>query len=229
MRPLLTDAGQIGEHHAPTPSRRGRRMIPGMLAAVAVLVLGVAVAPDRCRAAVVAVSDRSPTRRPRPRRSRNPTPRPAVDGRSRRPRRLVRRASPVRSVAERRCNHALRSVAPPPTVDDQLAPAMLALERGASVAGAFADLQTRSPHLDLVVVVMRACAEHGGAAAEPIDRAASALRQRAALAGERRTQSAQARMSAIVMTLPPRRHARHAADHLRGPFAARRSHRSGSR
>ncbi len=51
--------------------------------------------------------------------------------------------------------------------------------------------------------MLRACAEHGGAAAEPIDRAASALRQRAALAGERRTQSAQARMSAIVMTLLP--------------------------
>jgi tight adherence protein B len=49
-------------------------------------------------------------------------------------------------------------------------------------------------------VVVRACAEHGGSAAEPIDRAAAALRQRAALAGERRTNSAQARMSALVMT-----------------------------
>jgi tight adherence protein B len=61
----------------------------------------------------------------------------------------------------------------------------------------------RSPDLDLVLVVVRACAEHGGEGAEPIDRAAAALRQRAALAGERRTNSAQARMSALVMTCLP--------------------------
>jgi tight adherence protein B len=80
---------------------------------------------------------------------------------------------------------------------------LLALERGASVSGALADLEVTSPHLDLAVVVLRACAEHGGGAAEPIDRTAAALRQRAAVAGERRTHSAQARMSASVMTLLP--------------------------
>lgn len=100
-------------------------------------------------------------------------------------------------------HQSLRTVAPPRAVARQLEPALLALERGASLSGALADLETISPHLDLAVVVLRACAEHGGPAAEPIDRAAAALRQRAALAGERRTHSAQARMSATVMTLLP--------------------------
>jgi len=99
--------------------------------------------------------------------------------------------------------HALATVDPPAAVAPQLAPALLALARGASVTAALADIDARSRDLDLVLVVMRACAEHGGAAAEPIDRAAAALRQRAALAGERRTNSAQARMSAVVMTCLP--------------------------
>ena len=178
-------------------------------------------APDRCRV-VVAPSATAPRLGAQTPSITQPAPRPAVDGRSRRPRRLVRRDRPCAPWRQRRCNHALRSVAPPPTVDDQLAPAMLALERGASVAGAFADLQTRSPHLDLVVVVLRACAEHGGAAAEPIDRAASALRQRAALG---RGAPHPERSGAHVGDRDdpaPRRHARHAADHLRGRCAARR-------
>jgi tight adherence protein B len=97
----------------------------------------------------------------------------------------------------------LCTVAPPDCVARQLAPVVLALERGTSVSGALADVHAGAPDLDLVVVVLRACAEHGGASAEPIDRAAAALRQRAALAGERRTNSAQARMSALVMTCLP--------------------------
>jgi tight adherence protein B len=99
--------------------------------------------------------------------------------------------------------HALRTVPPPACVAQRLAAALLALERGASVSVALADVDSSSRDLDLVLVVVRACAEHGGAAAEPIDRAAAALRQRAALAGERRTNSAQARMSALVMTCLP--------------------------
>ena len=99
--------------------------------------------------------------------------------------------------------HALCTVAPPDCVARQLAPVVLALERGTSVSAALADLHAGAPDLDLVVVVLRACAEHGGSSAEPIDRAAAALRQRAALAGERRTNSAQARMSALVMTCLP--------------------------
>jgi tight adherence protein B len=99
--------------------------------------------------------------------------------------------------------HALSTVEPPPSVAPPLAPALLALARGASVTAALAEVDGRSRDLDLVLVVIRACAEHGGGAAEPIDRAAAALRQRAALAGERRTNSAQARMSAVVMTCLP--------------------------
>jgi tight adherence protein B len=99
--------------------------------------------------------------------------------------------------------HALRSVAPPTCVASDIAPALLALDRGTSVSAALDYIDARSADLDLVLVVVRACAEHGGPAAEPIDRAAAALRQRAALAGERRTNSAQARMSALVMTSLP--------------------------
>jgi tight adherence protein B len=99
--------------------------------------------------------------------------------------------------------HALCTVPPPASVEARLAPTLLALERGASVVAAFSNVDVRSPDLDLVLVVVRACAEHGGEGAEPIDRAAAALRQRAALAGERRTNSAQARMSALVMTCLP--------------------------
>jgi tight adherence protein B len=100
-------------------------------------------------------------------------------------------------------HRALHDTERPHCIAGALAPAMLALERGASVGNAIDEVDSDSPHLGLVVVVLRACAGSGGAAAEPIDRAAAALRQRAALAAERATQSAQARLSAIVMTLLP--------------------------
>lgn len=99
--------------------------------------------------------------------------------------------------------HALQTVAPPPAVAPALDPALLALDRGASTVDALDAVEQAPPHLDLVLVVLRACARHGGAPAEPIDRAAAALRQRAALLAERASQSAQARMSAAVMTLLP--------------------------
>ena len=99
--------------------------------------------------------------------------------------------------------HALRTVAPPPAVAPALDPALLALDRGASTVDALDAVEHTPPHLDLVLVVLRACARHGGPPAEPIDRAAAALRQRAALLAERASQSAQARMSAAVMTLLP--------------------------
>jgi tight adherence protein B len=99
--------------------------------------------------------------------------------------------------------HALCNVPPPEDTQALFTPALLALERGAPVAVALSQIESSSHDLDVVLVVMRACAEHGGAAAEPIDRAAATLRQRAALAGERRTNSAQARMSALVMTCLP--------------------------
>jgi tight adherence protein B len=99
--------------------------------------------------------------------------------------------------------HALRTVPPPPAVAPALDPTLLALDRGASTLAALDAVEQAPPHLDLVLVVLRACARHGGPPGEPIDRAAAALRQRAALLAERASQSAQARMSAAVMTLLP--------------------------
>lgn len=55
----------------------------------------------------------------------------------------------------------------------------------------------------LVLGVLAGVHSHGGAAAEPLDRAAAVLRSRAALIAEATTQSAQARWSAQVMTALP--------------------------
>ena len=59
------------------------------------------------------------------------------------------------------------------------------------------------PDVAVVLAVVTACLEHGGPAAEPLDRAAGVLRSRAAERAERRVQSAQARMSATVLTWLP--------------------------
>jgi hypothetical protein len=59
------------------------------------------------------------------------------------------------------------------------------------------------PDLAIVLAVVTACLEHGGPAAEPLDRAAGVLRGRAAERAERRVQSAQARLSATVLTWLP--------------------------
>lgn len=80
-----------------------------------------------------------------------------------------------------------------------------ALNRGESVADAIAASASASGHdaLDLVWSVLAVASGYGGSAAEPIDRAASALRLRSADAHERSAQSAQARLSAHVLTAVP--------------------------
>lgn len=78
----------------------------------------------------------------------------------------------------------------------------LALDRGRGLGEALA-VHSSSPHLTLAISVMRACSINGGPPAEPLDRAAATLRARANAAAERRAQSAQARMSAVVMTVLP--------------------------
>ena len=98
---------------------------------------------------------------------------------------------------------AITTVTPPTELADALDPALLAVRRGRRLADALAEVQRPTPDLDVVLVVLTACAAHGGPAAEPIDRAGAALRQRAAIALERRTQSAHARASALVMTALP--------------------------
>ena len=55
----------------------------------------------------------------------------------------------------------------------------------------------------LVVVVLRAAAELGGPAAGPLERAALTLHARAAERAERRSASAQARLSARILTALP--------------------------
>jgi tight adherence protein B len=97
---------------------------------------------------------------------------------------------------------ALRTTVPPASCSAYVDEIVFTLDRGSRLADALAG-PTPSPHLDLAVTVLRACALNGGPPAEPLDRAAATLRGRAADAAERQTQSAQARLSAVVMTILP--------------------------
>jgi tight adherence protein B len=97
---------------------------------------------------------------------------------------------------------AIRDVEVPPACDTAVEQIRLALGRGAPLAEAVT-ITPGSPHLQLALTVLHSCAVHGGQAAEPLSRAAAVLRERAADAAELRTQSAQARLSAIVMTALP--------------------------
>ncbi len=97
---------------------------------------------------------------------------------------------------------ALRTCAPPAGCAGYVDDVVLALRRGSRLADALSR-PTPSPHLDLAATVLWACALNGGPPAEPLDRAAATLRGRAAAAADRQTQSAQARLSAAVMTILP--------------------------
>lgn len=97
---------------------------------------------------------------------------------------------------------ALRSVEPPDSCRPVVDGILLSLDRGARLTDAL-NVTSDSAHLNLAITVARACSVNGGPPAEPLDRAASTLRGRAADAAERRTQSAQARLSAVVMTVLP--------------------------
>lgn len=89
---------------------------------------------------------------------------------------------------------------------------VLRLTRGEPVAHAAAHL-ARQPQrrpadragssLTLAFTVLQACARHGGPPSEPLGRAAAVLRGRAHDEAERRVQSAQAHLSALVMTVLP--------------------------
>ncbi len=61
----------------------------------------------------------------------------------------------------------------------------------------------RDQHLELLCWVIAATADFGGSAAAPIDRVGAALRLRSADGQERDAQSAQARLSAHVLTIVP--------------------------
>jgi tight adherence protein B len=98
---------------------------------------------------------------------------------------------------------ALRSATPAPPLARVVAPIGLALDRGDSVANATRRVAAGGSSVDLALGVLRACAELGGPAAQPLDRTASTLRARAADLAERQVHSAQARLSALVLTLLP--------------------------
>ncbi len=85
------------------------------------------------------------------------------------------------------------------------APLRRELGSGAAVVDAVAAsaLAASGGGLDLVWSVLAIASGYGGSAAEPIDRVASALRLRSADAHERSAQSAQARLSAHVLTAVP--------------------------
>lgn len=97
---------------------------------------------------------------------------------------------------------AIRSVDAPVTAAEQFDEIALALERGVPLERA-ATVTNAHPDVALVLTVIRACATTGGPAAEPLDRAAGALRARAAESADRRIQSEQSRLSAVVMTVLP--------------------------
>jgi len=77
---------------------------------------------------------------------------------------------------------AVRTVDTPPSLRTDVDRIVLALDRGTRASEALA-ISSSSPHLGLAITVLRACAVNGGPPAEP--------------------QSAQARLSAVVMTVLP--------------------------
>jgi len=85
-------------------------------------------------------------------------------------------------------------------------PAVRALRRGRGFADAFGEIDEAADPasaVGLVIPVLTACAELGGPAAMPLDRVAATLHARSAERAERRTSSAQARLSARVLTTVP--------------------------
>ena len=91
-----------------------------------------------------------------------------------------------------------------PTVASALSPTLGRLDRGVGLGQALGELDDDpSTPMGLVVGVLAACADLGGPAAAPLDRTAATLHARAVERDERRTASAQARLSARVLTTLP--------------------------
>jgi tight adherence protein B len=87
----------------------------------------------------------------------------------------------------------------------ELATVVEQAERGRPLATAFADWSRHhaSPDVRLTGAALALVASAGGATARAIDGAAATVRERRAVAGEVRAQSAQARLSALVIGLLP--------------------------
>lgn len=84
-------------------------------------------------------------------------------------------------------------------------PMIFHLDRGHSMVEAIESRGGTDPATPagFALSVLRTCAELGGPAAAPLERAAATLRSRAAIAEEQQVHSAQARLSARVLTLVP--------------------------
>ena len=96
------------------------------------------------------------------------------------------------------------SAATESTMSRLIVPVARAVNRGDSLVTALdaTDVDPVSA-AGLAFAVLRSCARFGGPAAAPLERAAAALRARDAVAAEQRAQSAQAQLSARVLTLVP--------------------------
>ncbi len=92
-----------------------------------------------------------------------------------------------------------------PAGSEVFQPMVRALGRGRGLADALNETVVDDPSSasGLVVPVLSACAELGGPAALPLERVAATLHARSAERQERRTNSAQARLSARVLTTMP--------------------------
>lgn len=88
-------------------------------------------------------------------------------------------------------------------IETIVGPMRQALRRGVPLVDAVAAPPASSTAVTMAVAVLRACARSGGSAAPTLARTASALRDRSAALTERRAQSAQARLSATVLTVLP--------------------------
>ena len=104
-------------------------------------------------------------------------------------------------------------IPPDPLLAELTEPLRRGIERGGSLASLARGLpidrvgETSHPpgshHLRLACSVIASVSELGGSAAAPLDRVAAAMRLRTADAQERRAHSAQARLSAHVLTVVP--------------------------
>ncbi|MCU1394769.1 MAG: hypothetical protein JWM34_3197 [Ilumatobacteraceae bacterium] len=83
------------------------------------------------------------------------------------------------------------------------APVSAAMAGGESVEQAMSRQPVDDRHIGLAVHAIWLCATQGGNLSESLDRAAATLRERRAVAQERQAQSAQARLSARVLTILP--------------------------
>lgn len=173
---------------------------------VSIAVTAVGLTGIRCAGVV------QPARAPAERRPRR---------RLRRPGRPRRSAPPSDLVVAEWCEDVARSLRAGATiavaVEDTtgrhdamrspIDPILAAIRRGRSLVEAVgaADGSVLDPAsaTGLALTVVRSCADLGGPAAAPLERIAATLRTRAAIADEQMAHSAQAQLSARVLTLVP--------------------------